>query len=1440
MEDNNNYNTGDDIEFDREIPNDPTDESEEMSEAEINEALGIEDTTEETNDIISADEIEPDDKDKKKKKVQVKKKQAYYTPDNSKVEEMQRQLRERSEEQLREQSEQQLRERSIAEIKDTYPDNNAFNTPEQPRQPEQPEAYTRNIFSDEVANYGSSNFGETVPTVLSNGMVDHYDKTFTEYNVNPDDNNQQIYEINNQNTQYRVNADNIAVNSIYDKADGSYITSAVNNNSDVVIDSNNGTFYSGATALNSSNEVFNSRDNDTRDNDTRDNDIRDNDIRDNKTNNDADHKYRVPDDETKYDHAAEYSSTISHFNQNNSIVSEQLNNNSINHNLNFNLSSRDTAEPINTSYNRGTEYHSDVIDVTPKDKAATENYVASGKLREDKYDVLQENKRSYAKPIGSTDNDNKTPDSEKSVENKTGKVNGQVENEPDKTKTAVSEDKAEPEKRTQEELVARKFTSKGDVGAVFSNATRSGISSLKNAYTGMQEKTKEEVEFDRQKTPYVEAANSVMGALGASATLSSMKEVAYRKADATQALDKVLSNSNISMEQFNGYSKAEIKLAVNNLQEKNVLSKAEAKNLIKYSADASNNVSTKYILKNFAKENKGVFTTAENSIISGNMGDGMKNMTDLQNIYKKYYSKSADPMMRKAATLDSKNLKKFMKDVNAGKIKLKANDIKVLKSQIGITNGKKLNINALNARGKFLSIKKLTSGIGRLVLNIDSPETDMLRKTINCTKIAVKTSKIFGKGFIVVNGALSKVPLTPQWAVKKTVKVVKREIKIANTAIKTNLNKTHAVKSARNKIGRARNKVINTTPAKAIKGAQNKAKEVSNNIKLASDSRKRAKALKKTKRTKWLHESKAAAPLRFLAAPFKTIGAALGKMKAFFATVGKWIFLILGIIIIAYFILMALFSVVGGVGFTTEGTTMTQILVKDPDNMRDLVDRYLKKEADKYSDAMKTAQGAPKHDGDKVDKKGKYPDECYGGETLYHYGHPSSPDDPNAKMYHNIIGASKSDNGYQIVFLDSDGNPVGSDTNNIKDVITLNDIMRDGTFDTNKTDGEADPMYYNLTQQSADKLYDALNPKVTYMVSDLYHSSNSTDKFPHVSGDTTSGEKYYCNDQDFYNKYNDAKNDGVEFYEEPVDQTDKGCEFDQDRYDADVEAYNNGDRDEMPNEDDYYYCPGHDALPVSFGYRDVKIFVTILDKDDVYKAWDNGNVITYKVPTNYECTSFKDETYDINSLYKSTRYNKTFISSGGWGNQSNKDWVDSIESTDWYKTYGVYLYGNSADLGVNTATLTQEEIAQYEASWGNVSASRQDLVNFAMQWVGQIPYDWGSKANIPGEKPDSLDCSGFVQWCIWSTTGVKPASGTQYLIPSMGLQEISKDQLRPGDLGMIRAPGASSRGSANHIGIFVGWDEKTGNAIWCHENGGAHNVSVNETKCFGKFYSLGK
>ncbi len=119
MEDNNNYNTGDDIEFDREIPNDPTDESEEMSEAEINEALGIEDTTEETNDIISADEIEPDDKDKKKKKVQVKKKQAYYTPDNSKVEEMQRQLRERSEEQLREQSEQQLRERSIAEIKDT-------------------------------------------------------------------------------------------------------------------------------------------------------------------------------------------------------------------------------------------------------------------------------------------------------------------------------------------------------------------------------------------------------------------------------------------------------------------------------------------------------------------------------------------------------------------------------------------------------------------------------------------------------------------------------------------------------------------------------------------------------------------------------------------------------------------------------------------------------------------------------------------------------------------------------------------------------------------------------------------------------------------------------------------------------------------------------------------------------------------------------------------------------------------------------------------------------------------------------------------------------------------------------------------------------------------------------------------------------------------------
>ena len=66
-----------------------------------------------------------------------------------------------------------------------------------------------------------------------------------------------------------------------------------------------------------------------------------------------------------------------------------------------------------------------------------------------------------------------------------------------------------------------------------------------------------------------------------------------------------------------------------------------------------------------------------------------------------------------------------------------------------------------------------------------------------------------------------------------------------------------------------------------------------------------------------------------------------------------------------------------------------------------------------------------------------------------------------------------------------------------------------------------------------------------------------------------------------------------------------------------------------------------------------------------------------------------------------------------------------------------------------------------------------------------------------------------------------------------GMQTISATELQPGDLGLMAVPGTAS----NHVGIFVGYNEQ-GQALWCHENSSAGNVSVNNTTCFRYYYRL--
>lgn len=124
---------------------------------------------------------------------------------------------------------------------------------------------------------------------------------------------------------------------------------------------------------------------------------------------------------------------------------------------------------------------------------------------------------------------------------------------------------------------------------------------------------------------------------------------------------------------------------------------------------------------------------------------------------------------------------------------------------------------------------------------------------------------------------------------------------------------------------------------------------------------------------------------------------------------------------------------------------------------------------------------------------------------------------------------------------------------------------------------------------------------------------------------------------------------------------------------------------------------------------------------------------------------------------------------------------------------------SSAELNEYIKSMTEEE---------------RKIILLAKMFIGQIPYQWGGKAEMGGynnswwtydEKGEQrgLDCSGFVQW-VYMTAGYSPDITSKLLstsIMSTDLYEIPEDQLRPGDIGLLYD---GQGDGVNHCGIYVG------------------------------------
>ncbi|MDO4269546.1 MAG: NlpC/P60 family protein [Eubacteriales bacterium] len=128
------------------------------------------------------------------------------------------------------------------------------------------------------------------------------------------------------------------------------------------------------------------------------------------------------------------------------------------------------------------------------------------------------------------------------------------------------------------------------------------------------------------------------------------------------------------------------------------------------------------------------------------------------------------------------------------------------------------------------------------------------------------------------------------------------------------------------------------------------------------------------------------------------------------------------------------------------------------------------------------------------------------------------------------------------------------------------------------------------------------------------------------------------------------------------------------------------------------------------------------------------------------------------------------------------------------------------------------------------SGKRKELMRCALSLVGRVPYFWGGKSapgwnedwNTPrlvtsaGSsstgtiRPYGLDCSGFTDWVYQTALGISLYAGTWNQWDAT--HAISEDELLPGDLGFMAAPGTVP---VNHVLLYAG-EDSDGTKLWVH------------------------
>lgn len=291
---------------------------------------------------------------------------------------------------------------------------------------------------------------------------------------------------------------------------------------------------------------------------------------------------------------------------------------------------------------------------------------------------------------------------------------------------------------------------------------------------------------------------------------------------------------------------------------------------------------------------------------------------------------------------------------------------------------------------------------------------------------------------------------------------------------------------------------------------------------------------------------------RILVTPFQGIALVaktFNRIKEFFTATGHWILLAVGVTVVVWLVLLYMAGLLMSFGKSID-ISGHYIIMADQELIEGWINRYLTLDDDKFDEAVSHAEDDPIN---------PY---AWGGEKLYHYGVYEEANSTYfnrnyTNCYYHEKGQTKrykAQNGFHIIYIDKNGNTIGSNTTNIKDVLSVSTTMIGNDWYSYQAEAE----------DLMDQLYTILNPEAAYVESEIYACTNGCDTYPrkHIDGDPANGKNWYswshrayeCNDANIYTEYNRLLNAGVKFYpddtytysskeykETLVPQTEHGC-----------------------------------------------------------------------------------------------------------------------------------------------------------------------------------------------------------------------------------------------------------------------------------------------------------